>query len=165
MTVPCKNLRLFRHIFDHIAVFEALYCWTSDKGGAHMCFVDAWISNKSVKAYEPCPQQKFSDTSLWTQQSHQNSWRNNLRFLHRTATYMEGTVLKCSCLCITGSHCVWPLPPWQPDTSWPNIVTCNCIRTFFHGQCLHCTETSTHYQPNDASLCTIIGLLIIAHHG
>ena len=27
--------------FDLIVVFEALYCWTSVKGGAHMCFVDA----------------------------------------------------------------------------------------------------------------------------
>ena len=35
--------------FDRIAVFEVLYLWTSIKGGAHMCFVDAWISNESTK--------------------------------------------------------------------------------------------------------------------
>ena len=35
--------------FDHIAVFEVPYCWTSVKGGAHMCFVDAWISTESMK--------------------------------------------------------------------------------------------------------------------
>ena len=28
--------------FDHIATFEALYRWTSVKGGAHMRFVD-WL--------------------------------------------------------------------------------------------------------------------------
>ena len=32
--------------FDHIAVFEAPYGWTSVKG---VCFVDAWISNESTK--------------------------------------------------------------------------------------------------------------------
>ena len=35
--------------FDHITVFEALYRWTSVKGGAHMCFVNAWIPNESMK--------------------------------------------------------------------------------------------------------------------
>ena len=35
--------------FDRIAVFEVPYRWTSVKGSAHMCFVDAWISNKSTK--------------------------------------------------------------------------------------------------------------------
>ena len=35
--------------FDRIAVFEALYRWTSVEGGAHTCFVDVWISNKSTK--------------------------------------------------------------------------------------------------------------------
>ena len=35
--------------FDHIAVFEALYRWTSVKGGARMCFMDALISNESTK--------------------------------------------------------------------------------------------------------------------
>ena len=31
--------------FDCIVAFEAPYRWTSAKGGAHTCFVDAWISN------------------------------------------------------------------------------------------------------------------------
>ena len=35
--------------FNCIAVFEAPYRWTSVKGGAHMCFADAWISNKSTE--------------------------------------------------------------------------------------------------------------------
>ena len=35
--------------FDRIAAFEAPYRWTSVKGGAHMHFVDAWISNESMK--------------------------------------------------------------------------------------------------------------------
>ena len=35
--------------FVRIAVFEAPYCWTSVKGGAHTRFVDAWISNESTK--------------------------------------------------------------------------------------------------------------------
>ena len=35
--------------FDQIAVFEAPYRWTSVKGGAHMCFMDALISNESTK--------------------------------------------------------------------------------------------------------------------
>ena len=29
--------------FDCIAAFKAPYCWTSVKGRAHTCFVDAWI--------------------------------------------------------------------------------------------------------------------------
>ena len=35
--------------FNRIAVFEALYRWTFVKGGAHMCFIDARISNESTK--------------------------------------------------------------------------------------------------------------------
>ena len=35
--------------FDRIAVFEVLYFWTSVKGGAHTCFIDAWISDESTK--------------------------------------------------------------------------------------------------------------------
>ena len=35
--------------FDRIAAFEALYHWTSVKGGAHMRFLDLWISNNSTK--------------------------------------------------------------------------------------------------------------------
>ena len=34
--------------FDHIAVFEVPYRWTSIKGGIHMYFVDAWMSNYSL---------------------------------------------------------------------------------------------------------------------
>ena len=35
--------------FNRIAMFEVPYRWTSVKGGAHTCFVDVWISNKSTK--------------------------------------------------------------------------------------------------------------------
>ena len=35
--------------FERIAVLEAPYRWTSVKGGAHMCNVDAWISDESTK--------------------------------------------------------------------------------------------------------------------
>ena len=35
--------------FDRIAAFEAPYRWTSIKGGAYTRFVDAWISNESMK--------------------------------------------------------------------------------------------------------------------
>ena len=35
--------------FDCITVFKVPYRWTSVKGGAHTCFVDAWISSRSVK--------------------------------------------------------------------------------------------------------------------
>ena len=37
--------------FDRIAVFNALYCWTSIRGGAHMHFEDVWISHKSTKPH------------------------------------------------------------------------------------------------------------------
>ena len=37
--------------------------------------------------YEPRPSWKFSDTVFQRQQCDQNTWQNNLRFLHRTATY------------------------------------------------------------------------------
>ena len=50
VAVPCRNQRLFYRVFRScIAAFEAPYCWTSVKGWAHTCFVDAWISNKSTK--------------------------------------------------------------------------------------------------------------------
>ena len=44
--------------FGRIAVFEALYGWTPVKGGAHMCFIDAWISEFLTNprtVYEPRP--------------------------------------------------------------------------------------------------------------
>ena len=43
VAVPCRIWRLYSvAYFDRIAVFEAPYHWTSVKGGAHTCFVDAW---------------------------------------------------------------------------------------------------------------------------
>ena len=35
--------------FDRIAAFKAPYWWTSAKGRAHTCLIDAWISNKSTE--------------------------------------------------------------------------------------------------------------------
>ena len=35
--------------FDCIAAFEAPYRWTSIKGGAYTCFIEAWIPNKFMK--------------------------------------------------------------------------------------------------------------------
>ena len=77
--------------FDHIAVFEAPYLWTSVKGGARTCFIDAWISNKSTKCIWAPP---FSNMALWRQRSNQNTQRNNLRFLHGTATILLSSILK-----------------------------------------------------------------------
>ena len=42
--------------FDRIAVFEAPYCWTSIKGGAHMRFIDAWIFNIPLSIVLPIQQ-------------------------------------------------------------------------------------------------------------
>ena len=47
--MTCQNSSNFIAFFDRISVFEAPYRWTSVKGGAHTCFVDAWISNESMK--------------------------------------------------------------------------------------------------------------------
>ena len=35
--------------FDHIVAFEALYCWTSIKGGAHIRFIDSLDIHASMK--------------------------------------------------------------------------------------------------------------------
>ena len=35
--------------FDHIAVFEVPYRWTSVKGGAHTRFMDVWIAHEAMK--------------------------------------------------------------------------------------------------------------------
>ena len=41
--------------FDHITAFEALYHWTSVKGGAHIRFVDLLDIHDLRSAYEPRP--------------------------------------------------------------------------------------------------------------
>ena len=62
--IPCYAITLVAHVenkgfsvayFDRIAMFEALYRWTSVKGGDHMCFVGAWISNESTKCIWALP--------------------------------------------------------------------------------------------------------------
>ena len=48
VAVLCRNQ--FRYIFrSHCCIWSIIYCWTSVKGGAHMCFIDMWISNKLTK--------------------------------------------------------------------------------------------------------------------
>ena len=68
--------------FDCIA---APYHWTSVKCGAHTCFVDAWISNKSTKYIWAPPLMEVqrygaSKVVMWGTQ------QNELWFLHRIAT-------------------------------------------------------------------------------
>ena len=43
---PVYKLKI---ILWHIVAFEVPYHWTSIKGGAHTCFIDVRISNKSTK--------------------------------------------------------------------------------------------------------------------
>ena len=66
VTVP---YRLFRCIFDCIAVFKALYCWTSVKGEGHTCLVDAWISNE---VYQACNSHVLNESSVIPQFEHSN---------------------------------------------------------------------------------------------
>ena len=49
--------------FSRIAMFEALYHWTSAKGRARMWFVDAWVSNKFTKRVWALPLVQQYDTS------------------------------------------------------------------------------------------------------
>ena len=71
--------------FDRIAAFEALYHWTSVKGGVHMHFVDSLDIHASMKHVWTLPLMEVqrystSDTAMRLQ------W-NNLWFLRRTVTY------------------------------------------------------------------------------
>ena len=74
--------------FDHITVFEALYHWTSVKGGVRTHFIDAWISNESMKHIWAPSLMKVQRYGASRQRCGWNTWQNNLRFLHRTATYI-----------------------------------------------------------------------------
>ena len=56
--------------------------WTSVKGGAQMCDADAWISHKHVQAPPLTKVQRHSTSNTVMQ----NTRKNNLWFLHRTAT-------------------------------------------------------------------------------
>ena len=49
VAVPCRNRRLFCRVFRSHRCVQSTVSLTSVKGGAHMCFVDAWISNESTK--------------------------------------------------------------------------------------------------------------------
>ena len=73
--------------FNRIAVFEAPYHWTSVKGGAHTCFVVAWISNESMKLIWTVLRRKPCD---------QKTRQNNLRFLHGTATCAYNNYYTCT---------------------------------------------------------------------
>ena len=64
-----------------------------------MCFVGLFTYQQSP--YEPSPLWKFSGKALQMQQSDQNTRRNNLRFLHRTAT------------CIINSHMLIQDPKYK----------------------------------------------------
>ena len=77
--------------FDRITVFEVPFRWTSIKGGAHMCFEDAWTSNESMKSIWATPLTEV-DTVLRRQHCDRNMQRNNLWFLQGTATYTFGGI-------------------------------------------------------------------------
>ena len=79
--------------FECIAVFEAPYRWNFVKGRAHMCNIDAWISNESTKRIWALPLTEV-------QQYDWNTWRNNPRFLHGTATCANALLL-CKSASIT----------------------------------------------------------------
>ena len=50
MWQSCVEIKsYFVTYFNCIAGFEVPYRWTSVKGGTHVCFADAWISNESMK--------------------------------------------------------------------------------------------------------------------
>ena len=72
--------------FDRIAMFEAPYRWTSVKDGGHMCFVDAWISNKSTKCIWAPP---LTEVQRYGTLNTANMRQNNLPFLHGTATHTK----------------------------------------------------------------------------
>ena len=74
--------------FDHIAAFKVLYRWTSVKGAAHMCFVDLLDIHASKKHVWAPPLTEVQWMVLQTQRCNRNTRRNNLRFLHVTATYV-----------------------------------------------------------------------------
>ena len=72
--------------FNCIAAFKAPYCWTSVKGRAHMRFIDAWISNESMKRIWAPPLTEVQWYSALKAADRNMRW-NNLWFLHGTATH------------------------------------------------------------------------------
>ena len=95
--------------FNRIAVFEAPYRWTSIKGEAHTQFVDAWISNESMKYIWAPPLTKFSNTALRRQQCNQNMWIT-LVFLHGIATHARDKLASSPARTkngeVPGTHCL-----------------------------------------------------------
>ena len=71
---------------NYIAAFKVPYCWTSVKGGAHMRFIAAWISNKSAKCIWAPPLTEVQRYSASKAADRNMRW-NNLWFLHGTATH------------------------------------------------------------------------------
>ena len=72
---------------DCIAAFEAPHRWTSNKGGAHMHFVDSSDIHASTLHVwaPPLTEVQWYGTSSTAMRSKYVT--NNLRFLHGTATY------------------------------------------------------------------------------
>ena len=61
--------------FDYIAMFEALYCWNSIKGGAYTCLINIWCM------YEVCTSLSLTEVEenavLRIRWCTQNTQRNN----------------------------------------------------------------------------------------
>ena len=106
VTVPCKKTKNKDDsdaYFDCIAVFEAPYCWTSNKGGAHSHFTDSLV----LWCMWALSLTKFSNMALWTWQCDQHMQQNNLQFLHGISTCIFST---SPLFLLTGGHY---FPYWQ----------------------------------------------------
>ena len=113
--------------FDCIAAFEVPYCWTSIKGGAHTCFVDAWISNNSTNCIWALPltevhQYGTLNTAMWSKYVMESSsvstwdchkyvficWHNLMwnqyqcrcHYVCMYTMYMCGVLKLCQCLLV-----------------------------------------------------------------
>ena len=106
--------------FNCIVVFEAPYCWTSIKGGAHTCFVDAWISsNKPTKCIWAPPltevqQYGALNAAMWSKYT-----TEYLGFQRGTATSV-----------IISTHRHWSCG-WGGRGWWEEVVLGGCRPHFY----------------------------------
>ena len=84
VTTGLKSCMCWMH-FDCITMFEALYCWTSVKGGAHTRFIDVWLLNESTKCIWAW-NLKFMDTALQIRWCDRSTWQHNLQFQSSIST-------------------------------------------------------------------------------
>ena len=145
MLALCRKRKVNYSIayFNRIPVFEALYHWTSVMGRAHMCFIDAWISNIWIYEAHVSPTLKKS-LAIWCfEGSNAIGIRNRITFKFYTGTATHNDLQRRKCHYLGIKKVFWVQQPghkcnihsmsWIPAVNYTNKLDRLqvCLETIF----------------------------------